>query len=129
MLALDTVTLLGIDLWKPERTLRALMKSASQATFAEVVLLTRQAIAVPSCVLLEVRTELVEDRIEYERSVLTLTPDLFRTSHVLYTEWDAWIENPEAWKPVWLTYSMIGAPWRWPLSDMPRGYPPIRANN
>jgi hypothetical protein len=33
------------------------------------------------------------------------------TSHLLMIQWDSWIINPYAWRPEFLDYDYIGAPW------------------
>lgn len=39
-------------------------------------------------------------------------PSKLRTKHFLIVQWDSWIINPAAWRPEFLDYDYIGAPWQ-----------------
>ena len=39
-------------------------------------------------------------------------PSKLRTKHFLVVQWDSWIINPAAWRPEFLEYDYIGAPWQ-----------------
>lgn len=38
-------------------------------------------------------------------------PKYIKTSHCLFIQWDSWIIDPSMWKPEFLEYDYIGAPW------------------
>ena len=38
---------------------------------------------------------------------------LFKTSHILFVQWDGYIINPESWRDDFLSYDYIGARWPW----------------
>lgn len=40
-------------------------------------------------------------------------PSLVRTPHYLIVQWDSGIADPEQWRPEFLDYDYIGAPWGW----------------
>lgn len=40
-----------------------------------------------------------------------VVPPLVKTSHFLICHWDSWVLCPEVWRPEFLEYDYIGAPW------------------
>lgn len=50
-------------------------------------------------------------RENYEIDQLTKLHHCFHTSHCIFQEADGGVLNPWAWKPEWLEYDYIGAPW------------------
>lgn len=117
LLNLPQVTLYGLDLVSPEKTLAALQLSMRWVQFAEVVLVTttkfQRAYQSNSAGIRVVGLPYKEagPRVEYERLACFYAGQVVQTSHVLHLEWDACIANPLAWQPEWLTLDYIGAPW------------------
>jgi len=50
---------------------------------------------------------------EYSHFVLKELGRYCRTEHVLLVQWDGYIINPHSWRPEFLDYDYIGAPWGW----------------
>lgn len=50
---------------------------------------------------------------DYSRYVLKSTPDYVEADYVMYIQWDGFPLNPQNWKPEFLNYDFIGAPWPW----------------
>jgi hypothetical protein len=48
---------------------------------------------------------------DYARFVHYEMPKQLKTSHVLLIQWDSWIVNPDAWRPEFLDFDYVGAPW------------------
>lgn len=53
-------------------------------------------------------------------------PGELRTKHFLVVQWDSWILNPRAWRPEFLDYDYIGAPWQHRLVEE---YPDVAVGN
>ena len=49
---------------------------------------------------------------DYSRFIIKELEAHVKTSHVLVAQWDGYVLNPKAWKPEWLDYDYIGAPWK-----------------
>ena len=47
----------------------------------------------------------------YSSFMLTKLTQYIPTSHALVTQWDGYITRPDLWKPEFLDYDYIGAPW------------------
>ncbi len=50
---------------------------------------------------------------EYSRFVLKELGRYCNTEHLLLVQWDGYIINPYSWRPEFLEYDYIGAPWGW----------------
>lgn len=115
MLKLKTVTLLGIDSHHPDKTLRSLIFSKRFVDFAEVVFVTDlnfpdiQSKANHHGIRLVHHTTTTRE--DHEYSSIEKMPEYFTTPHVIYTEWDGAVANPQAWEDRWLEHDFIGAPW------------------
>ena len=48
---------------------------------------------------------------EYSKFIIKELVNYVDTTHVLCTQWDAFILNCQAWTSEWLEYDYIGAPW------------------
>jgi tetratricopeptide (TPR) repeat protein len=114
---LPSVTLCAVDCLNPVLALRALDLCAIQCRFGEVLFLSDTA---PEHRLDGCRMEAIP-RIgsvaEYSRFVLKELGRYIRTEHVLLVQWDGFIINPQSWRPEFLEYDYIGAPWGWIQDD------------
>lgn len=144
MLALPQVALLAVDTVHPHLALSAMRHSMEWVDFASAHLLTDMrrngnlTKLVPRGVSVEHHKQSDAFRmfpgftrrfyLDYELAVLTQPNALLNrlpetVTHVLYTEWDASVLNPRAWRRSWLQYDFIGAPWPrhsvpgWPACD------------
>lgn len=110
---LPSVTLCAIDCVNPALALRALDLCGLQCRFGEVLFIsdTASRYKLDGC-----RMEVIP-RIgsvaEYSRFVLKELGRYCRTEHLLLIQWDGYIINPESWRPEFLEYDYIGAPWGW----------------
>lgn len=110
---LSSVTLCAVDCANPLLALRALDLCARQCRFAEVLFLSD---SVDRYQLAGCRIELIPrigSRAEYSRFILKELGRYCRTEHLLLVQWDGYIINPDAWRPEFLEYDYIGAPWGW----------------
>lgn len=110
---LSTVTLCAIDCLNPLLALRALDLCGRQCRFGEVMFLSDSAnqYRMDGC-----RMEVIPriaSRAEYSHFVLKELGRYCRTEHLLLVQWDGYIINPESWRPEFLEYDYIGAPWGW----------------
>jgi tetratricopeptide (TPR) repeat protein len=55
----------------------------------------------------------IGSRAEYSRFVLKELGRYCRTEYLLLVQWDGYIINADAWRPEFLEYDYIGAPWGW----------------
>lgn len=121
MLTLLNTTLIAIDSFRPDRTLRVMAEIQRQIKFAAAVLVTRNGFGKKANV--EVLEKLEDDsRMERERFLATRLSEAFFTPFALHVEWDSGVKNVLAWQPNWIQFDFIGAPWR--PSRLP-GFPPI----
>jgi hypothetical protein len=131
-LELPSVTLVGLDLFNPIPTLRAMWFSMRQVTFTEAVIVTSRPLNVHGG-LRGVRNLVYphgwrkEDRLVREHYLVTKLHEAFTTPHCLHIEGDSSVANPAAWEDSWLDYDFIGAPWPWPYDEP--GQTPCRAEN
>lgn len=51
------------------------------------------------------------DKIAWARAMWFIVPPLVQTSHMLMIQWDSWVWKPEKWRPEFLDFDLIGAPW------------------
>jgi hypothetical protein len=112
-LSLPDVTLCAIDTRTPQLAMRALKLSMQHIEFGDVLLFSKQNHGldeVPSGVRVVPIEELksIED---YSNFALRSLRAHLQTSHLLLTQWDGYVRNPQAWRPEFLAYDYIGAPW------------------
>lgn len=50
-------------------------------------------------------------KVGWARAMWFVVPPLVHTSHMLMIQWDSWVWRTEKWKPQFLDYDLIGAPW------------------
>lgn len=115
---LPSVTLCAVDCLNPMLALRALDICGLQCNFGDVVFLsdTANQYKLDGC-----RMEVIP-RIgsvaEYSRFVLKELGRYCNTEHMLLVQWDGYIINPQSWRPEFLEYDYIGAPWGWLQDDL-----------
>jgi len=111
-LQLPQVTLCAVDGRSPGLAAQALRLSMAQVDFARVLLLThgvRPGEAGPGIDVVDVGP--VDSGATYSHIVLRRLPALVDTSHVLVTQWDGFVRDAAAWRPEFLEWDYIGAPW------------------
>jgi len=134
VILLPQVTLFGVDVVTPMRTMQSMLFSMRHVQFADAVLLTdlrRFNIGAAGVRVIHHTQGNHSVSIghrnlypDYERSNLLMPSWIgsqVKTSHVLFQEWDALVLNPwvwnekvedgRTWGQVWLSYDLCGAPW------------------
>ena len=115
-LQLPQLTLCAIDTRTPGLARQALVQSMQGVRFGEVLFFTHD----PQGVLTEelapqgirvVHIPVITSIEAYSVFVLRQLGTHIRTSHVLLTQWDGFVRDPAAWRPEFLSYDYIGAPW------------------
>lgn len=115
MRELKTVTLACVDTVNHSLALRALDRSRRGMRFARTLFLTDaipEGAEVPPGVECEPIARL-QSRDDYSRFVLKSLLRYVETPHVLLTQWDGYVVNPEAFDPAFLECDYIGAKWYW----------------
>lgn len=107
---LPDVTLCCVETREHELARLAIQDCKRKAKFGDVLILTDK----PALFENEGRVIVVEDfpdKLSWSRCRWNdITPHL-ATSHMLYTEWDAWIFDASMWDDSFLQYDYVGAPW------------------
>ena len=106
MLELPDVTLAAVFTVEHALTLRAVDDCAGRANFGAVKLCTDREIG-----RVYVRAGPFADLAEAGRFTTYEVPKHIETSHALFIHWDSWIVDPGMWRPEFLAYDYIGAPW------------------
>jgi hypothetical protein len=110
-LALPTVTLCAVSSVNLDATLAALGASLDQIEFAQCLLFTDTA-----PVAIDPRVQVVEiprihSACDYSKFMLDELAAHLKTDHCLTVQWDGFILDARQWKPEFLDYDYIGAPW------------------
>jgi hypothetical protein len=123
-LNLSDVTLCCVDTQLPEHAARAMHTCLHQAQFGDAILFTdlKRAPAQLDSRIRCVDASHIRSVEAYSQFMLTGLADHIRTSHVLIVQWDGYIIHPEHWRPDFLAFDYIGAPW-------PQFEPPHRVGN
>ncbi len=111
-LQLPQVTLCAVDGRSPRLAAQALQLSMAQVDFARVLLLTHGApagVAGPGIEVIDVGP--IDSGAAYSHLVLRQLPALIDTPYVLVTQWDGFVRDARAWRPEFLDWDYIGAPW------------------
>jgi len=113
MLNLPQVTLCCVDGKNHAMALRALEHSRRDIRFAHTVFLTD---AVPSGMTVSPGIDVIpvgpiKSHEAYSRIVLKELLPHIATTHVLLTQWDGYVVQPDAWTDSFLDCDYIGAPW------------------
>ena len=110
---LPSVTLCAVDCLNPALALRALDICGLQCNFGDVVFLsdTASRYELDGCRMVNIPR--IGSVAEYSRFVLKELGRYCNTEHLLLVQWDGYIINPHSWRPEFLEYDYIGAPWGW----------------
>ncbi|MGA7595545.1 MAG: DUF5672 family protein [Gallionella sp.] len=110
---LPSVTLCAVDCLNPALALRALDICGLQCNFGDVMFLSDRAnrYELAGCRMIEIPR--IGSVAEYSRFVLKELGRYCNTEHLLLVQWDGYIINPQSWRPEFLEYDYIGAPWSW----------------
>ena len=108
---LPSVTLCAVDCVNPVLALRALDLCQRQCDFGEMLFLSDSAEQYQLAGCRMVTIPRIGSRAEYSRFMLKDLGAFLRTDHLLLVQWDGYIINPDSWRPVFLEYDYIGAPW------------------
>lgn len=119
-LVLDQVTLVCIDCVNVPLALQAMRRSMAACRFARALLFTSEAIEAPTGIEV-IPVAPIRSKREYSKTLVKILPAHVRTSHVLVMQWDGFVVRPEAWRPEFLDWDYIGAPWPADLSPYPVG--------
>lgn len=112
-LNLSDVTLCCVDTQLPEHAARAMHTCLHQAQFGDAILFTdlKRAPAQLDGRIRCVDASHIRSIEAYSQFLLTGLADHISTSHVLIVQWDGYIIHPEQWRPGFLAFDYIGAPW------------------
>ena len=110
---LPSVTLCAVDCLNPGLALRAIDICGLQCNFGDVLFLSDSAsrYELDGCRMVDIPR--IGSVAEYSRFVLKELGRYCNTEHVLLVQWDGYIINPQSWRPEFLEYDYIGAPWGW----------------
>ena len=110
--AIPQVTLVAVTSVALNETALALQRSAQQADFAEVVLLSDRLPdeGLPACVTWR-QIPALSSRSAYSRFLFSDLLAHASTSHMLVVQWDGFVIQGDCWNPGFLEYDYIGAPW------------------
>ena len=110
---LPSVTLCAVDCLNPALALRALDICGLQCKFGDTVFLSDSAsrYQLDGCRMVDIPR--IGSVAEYSRFVLKELGGYFNTEFVLLVQWDGYIINLQSWRPEFLEYDYIGAPWSW----------------
>lgn len=114
-LSLPAVTLCCVDTTaRLPWSIKAMQHCMAQIDFGDVILCTDRATLADTDLPAGIRwVEIAALRsIEaYSDFMLRGLCGLFSSSHVLVVQWDGYVLNPQKWRPEFLAYDYIGAPW------------------
>lgn len=108
---LSPISLVAVTSISLPATVRALEKSAGQADFGTVLLLSDQP---PSRCGPEIewrRIRPISSREDYSRFMLQQLADQIQTDFALCIQWDGYVLDGRCWKDEFFEYDYIGAPW------------------
>lgn len=113
MLRLPEVTLVLIETRQNTLGAMAVEECLNKASFGEVLIFTN---SVESYGHLFDKMRIVEvedwpDKVGWSRFNWAGVAPYLRTPFSLLIQWDSWIVNPVCWRPEFLNYDYIGAPW------------------
>jgi hypothetical protein len=106
-------TLACVDCQFPRLAVRAMRESMAQAQFAAARFFTDEAGARAAAGLEAevVVIPTIASSLDYSRFVLKDLLAHVATGHVQIVQWDGYVARGQAWRPDWLAYDYIGAPW------------------
>ena len=112
-LKLPDVTLCAIDTRTPDLALRSLILSMAGIEFAQAILFTSKHHALKNIplglqIVLIPELQSIQD---YSLFILSELGQHIQSTHALVSQWDGYVTNPSAWRPEFLEFDYIGAPW------------------
>jgi hypothetical protein len=114
MIDLSNVTLVSVASVRVDKTIKALKYSSKDITFGDIKLITHESVIEPGITVINV------DRMDYEQYNKFIVFELYKyidTDYALIIQDDGFVVNPNEWKPEFLNYDYIGAPWPLPYDD------------
>jgi hypothetical protein len=108
---LKDVTLVAVTSVAIGATLKAIHASMRQADFGEVLLLSDKRPPDLDARLEWREIEHLASRRDYSRFMLHELAKHIATGHALCVQWDGYVLDGTAWRPSFLDYDYIGAPW------------------
>ncbi len=110
---LPSVTLCAVDCVNPVLALRALDLCMRQSSFGDVLFLSDSAAKYRFAGCRMVTIPRIDSRAGYSHFMLKELGSYLRTDHLLLVQWDGYIISPQSWRPEFLDFDYIGAPWGW----------------
>jgi hypothetical protein len=109
---LKNITLLSYNCVNPIQSVKALLYSAKDIDFAELILVSNQKPEKLPSDITFIETKFSTYK---EGSLFTYTklPDIIKTDYYLGIHDDGFVINPHLWTNEFLKYDYIGAPWKW----------------
>jgi len=109
---IDAVTVVTADTRRPDLAVRALERCLEKISFFDTIAFTPKNYRYTGHhPIRTVEIEEMKSSADYSNFIVSTLPDFIKTSHVLITQWDGYILNPERWDPEFLEYDYIGATW------------------
>jgi hypothetical protein len=114
MLDLPNVTLCSVETRTPSLAARAMAHSMRGARFADAVMFTDRDVGQLAIAgARHVSVGAISTMEEYSRFILHDLAAHISTDFVLVVQWDGFVLDPCAWRPAFLDYDFVGAPWHW----------------
>lgn len=116
-LELPNVTLIAMASKDVEATVRALEYSSRNIQFGEIKLVSHYKPDNFPAVFSYAHTEETKDMDEWSFKAIYELPKHVNTEFAMLIHADGFIVNPDQWRPEFLEYDYIGAPWALPQDD------------
>ena len=110
-LALPTVTLCAAASVNVKVTIDALTTCLQQVDFAECLLFTDVDVGGINPLIHVVPINRLRSANDYSSFVLRRLHQYIKTQHCLLVQWDGFVTNANSWRPDFLAFDYIGAPW------------------
>lgn len=111
MIRIPTVTLVSVSSVDVRRTLGALSQSMRGIEFAKVLLISHEKPPLMNPRIAFQATRRLSSIDDYNRFMLYQLWQYIETSHCLVVQADGYVLQPRSWRPEFLDYDYIGAPW------------------
>jgi hypothetical protein len=114
MIDLSNITLVAVASVRVDKTIKALKYSSKDIKFGSVKLITHEVVNEPEITVVNV------DKMDYEQYNKFIVFELHKhidTDYALIIQDDGFVVNPNQWKPEFLNYDYLGAPWPLPHDD------------
>jgi hypothetical protein len=123
-LQLPDITLVAFDGTCPELTKLAIVDSLAQIEPAETLVFSPEPIEVEGTKW--TKTPSWTDRLDCSRFLWYELPFIVSTKFILFIHWDAWVIDATQWRPEFLEYDYVGAPW-WYNDGLNVGFGTLRS--